>query len=201
MAVLTEEQVATLDQRVTMRNMPWSHFEVMLALRGDAPTPRMTYLQGDLELMSPSQGHEFTKTNIGRLVETYADAVGVNLWGYGSWTLKNAPKERGAEPDECYCLGAPPGEREFPDLAIEVVWTSGGLDKLKVYAGLGVGELWFWESGRISVHLLRGDHYEPSVKSVLFPVLDLALLAKLAAYPNPSQAVRELRAWVRESAP
>ncbi len=46
--------------------------------------------------------------------------------------------------------GRPLG-REAPDLAIEVIWTSGGIDKLESYRGLGVGEVWFWREGRMEV--------------------------------------------------
>ncbi len=179
-----------------MWNMPWSHYEVMLALRGDAAVPRFTYLRGTLELMTPSGGHESTRKTIARLVESYAEEIGVDLWAYGSWTLKSAPKERGAEPDECYVLKAPQA-RGVPDLAIEVAWTHGGLEKLEIYSELGVSEVWMWADGKISVHVLKVGAYEEVPRSVAFPELDLDLVARLATHPNPSQAVRELRAHVR----
>jgi Uma2 family endonuclease len=56
--------------------------------------------------------------------------------------------------DECYIVG-PDQNKEVPDLALEVVWTSGGLDKLEIYRRLGVGEVWIWKDGRITVHALR----------------------------------------------
>ena len=129
------EVVKTADQRVVLHGVPWSHYQVLLALRGDAPVPRLTYLSGELELMSPSRDHERIKKLIARLLEVYALAKKLPLNGFGSWTLRDAPGERGAEPDECYVLGDARG-RDRPDLAIEVLWTSGALDKLAVYAGL-----------------------------------------------------------------
>jgi Uma2 family endonuclease len=184
------------DQRVFLRNMPWSHYETLLALRGDEPRPRMAYLRGEIELMTSCEGHELTKTTLGRLVEAYADEKGLDVWGYGSWTIKSAPKERGAEPDECYCVGGP-HTKDVPDLAIEVVWTRGGIDKLEIYRGLGVREVWFWESGKIAVHALEGERYVVAARSLAFPEVDLDLVARLATHENPSQAVRELRAAVR----
>jgi Uma2 family endonuclease len=47
-----------------------------------------------------------------------------------------------------------------PDLAIEVIWTSGGLDKREIYRALGVREVWFWRKGRLTVHALRPAGYE-----------------------------------------
>jgi Uma2 family endonuclease len=187
---------SSIDQRVFLRDMSWSQFEVFLEIRGDAPVPRIAYRDGELELMTPSQGHELTKTTLGRLIEAYADEMEMGLWGYGSWTLKSAPEETAAEPDECYCIGGPP-TKDAPDLAIEVVWTRGGLDKLEIYRRLGVAEVWFWENQRITVHKLKGNAYKTATRSGVFPELDLDLVGRLAAHPDPSQAVRELRAWVR----
>jgi hypothetical protein len=42
-----------------------------------------------------------------------------------------------------------PGTPSLPDVAIEVIWTRGGLDKLDVYRGLGVPEVWTWQEGRL----------------------------------------------------
>lgn len=172
--------------------MPWSHYEVLLAVRGDAPVPRIAYLEGVLELMSPSQDHEIIKSMIGQLIETYVSEVGIDLWPVGSWTIKSAPKERGVEPDECYTLGDPRG-RAAPDLAIEIVWTSGGIDKLEIYRELGVGEVWIWREGIIEVFVLGEGRYEPRRSSALLPALDLDLVARLATQ-SPRDALRELRA-------
>lgn len=57
-------------------------------------------------------------------------------------------RERGAEPDECYVFGEDP-DPERPDLAIEVIWISGGMNKLEIYRALGVAEVWHWRRGRI----------------------------------------------------
>lgn len=117
----------------------------------------MCYLAGELELMSPSRNHERIKAMFGRLLWVWAEERGVALNAYGSWTLKSEPDARGAEPDDCYVVGD--RDAEVPDLAIEVVWTSGGLDKLAVYAPLGVREVWTWSEGRLAVHVLRAGRY------------------------------------------
>jgi Uma2 family endonuclease len=186
---------ADLDQRVYLRNVPWSQYEALLALRGESSVPRLTYLLGDLELMSPSEGHETTSETLGRLIVAYAEEIGVDLWAYGSWTLKRGQK-RGAEPDKCYCVGSPQ-RKGVPDLAVEVVWTHGGIDKLEVYRDLEVREVWLWEAGAIEVFELREGTYERIARSLAFPDLDLGLVARLAMHGNPSQSVRELRAWAR----
>jgi Uma2 family endonuclease len=143
--------------------------------------------------MTPSRNHESIKSIIGCLVETWCLERGVEFSTYGSWTLKDAAVERGAEPDECYVFGTA-AEPERPDLAIEVVWTSGGIDKLDVYRKLGVREVWYWRRGTIQPYALRGEQYEAIERSELLADLDLAELATFVDRPTTSQAIRDYRA-------
>jgi Uma2 family endonuclease len=83
-AVPAGEYVPTADQRLVTYNVPWSHYEAQLALRGDAPIPRMAYLEGAMELMSPSKDHERIKSYLGRLLEAYALERDLDLSPYGA---------------------------------------------------------------------------------------------------------------------
>jgi Uma2 family endonuclease len=189
------EIVGTADERVLMRNVRWDHFEALLALRGDAPSPRFAYLEGTLEIMSPSRSHETIKSFIGALVELYAFEKDIDFTAVGSWLLKDAALARGLEPDECYIVGDP--QKDRPDLAIEVVWTSGGLDKLEIYRGLQVGEVWIVRDGKITVHRLEAEGYVEIPGSQVFPGLDLDLVMRLVDEPTTSAALRKLRDALR----
>jgi Uma2 family endonuclease len=180
------------DQFVVMHDVPWSHYEVMLAIRGDAPRPRIAYLNGELELMSPSKEHELITSMLDRLVQVAAEVLDVDLWPVRSWTVRRAPTERGVEPDACFTLGDPRG-RDAPDLAIEVAWTRGGIDKLEIYRGLNVPEVWFWRSDELAVHVLEDGQYTSAPASGILPGLSLALVAKLV-HEHPRAATRRLRA-------
>ncbi len=188
-------RTSSADQRIILHGVSWAEYEQVLAIRGDSGGVRMTYLQGELELMSPSMDHEGIKTSMARLLEAYAEERGIELNGFGSWTVRSAPKARGAEPDECYVIGA--GKKKRPDLAIEVVWTSGGLDKLDVYRGLDVPEVWLHQAGKIQVYRLRGEEYAAIPKSELLPELDLELLARHIDPERQSAAVISYRRALR----
>jgi Uma2 family endonuclease len=190
------EYVPTADQRIVTYGVPWSHYEAQLALRGEGSVPRMAYLEGALELLSPSKEHERAKSYIGCLVEAYALERGIDLSPYGAWTLTSAATQSGVEPDECYIVGSDQS-KQLPDVAIEVVWTSGGLDKLEIYRRLGIGEVWFWKDGRIQIHVLRQERYEPVDRSPLFPDLDVGLLCSFLDRPTAIQAVRAFREALR----
>jgi Uma2 family endonuclease len=189
------DHVPTADQRLVTYAVPWDHYEAQLAMRGDRSVPRIAYLEGLMELMSPSKDHERIKSYIGRLIEAYALERGIDLSPYGAWTLKNAPKQSGLEPDECYLVGDQ--SKDTPDLAIEVVWTSGGIDKLEIYRRLGVGEVWIWKDSQIEVHVWRQQRYELAEKSALFPDLDVPLLASFLDRPTALQAVKAFREALR----
>lgn len=99
----------------------------------------------------------------------------------------------GCAPAACAGLGATPEAKDRPDLVIEVVWTSGGLDKLEIYRRLGVGEVWFWKRDALSVHVLVDGRYQPRAHSVCLPELDLDLVCRLVSVDPLNEAIRQLR--------
>lgn len=181
------------DRIVILRAATWSDYQRLLELRGDRPVPRLAYLKGALELMSPSQEHEAIKSMIGRLVEVWCLERGVEFTAYGSWTLEKKEAERGVEPDECYVFGEVL-KPACPDLAIEVIWTSGGLDKLEIYRELGVREVWIWRKGRLTVHALAAGGYREIPRSEILAGIDLAELVSFIDRPTASQGIRAYRA-------
>jgi Uma2 family endonuclease len=149
--------------------------------------------------MSPSRTHDEIKSYVGCLVEAWCLERGVEFTPYGSWTLKNKRVKRGAEADECYVFGPEPKSKPRPDLAIEVIWTSGGIDKLDVYRKLRVGEIWIWKRGRIRVHVLRGTRYEAVAASETLAGIDLEQLVSFLDRPTASQAIRDYLAALRRA--
>ena len=181
------------DHIVVVRNATWADYQRHLELRGDRPVPRIAYLEGVLELMNPSRRHESQAAMIGRLVEAWCFETGVDISPYGSWTLDSEEAERGVEPDECYVVGDHP-EPEIPDLAIEVVLSSGGVKKLEIYRKLGVREVWIYRRGAFSLHALRGEAYETIETSEVLQGIDLDLLARFIPMQPMTRAVRACRA-------
>lgn len=182
------------DSYVVVHGVTWGGYLAVRELL-DQPGLRMAYLGGTLEIMSPSKQHEHLKTLIGRLLETYAIERDVPLNGYGSTTFRKEAMERGLEPDECYCVGHELDEA--PDIAIEVVLTGGGIDKLPIYAGLGVREVWFWHDDGFQLHRLDGGAYRPVTASAFLPDLDLTQLAGFVRQPHQHAAVKAFRDLLR----
>ncbi|HUL82006.1 MAG TPA: Uma2 family endonuclease [Gammaproteobacteria bacterium] len=187
------------DHFVQFHGVTWADYLRLLRIRGDHSAPRITYVEGTLEIMSPSRTHDEIKSYIGRLVEAWCLERGIDFTPYGSWTLKSEREKRGVEADECYVFGPEPKRKRRPDLAIEVVWTSGGIDKLDVYRKLGVREVWYWDEGRLQAYVRRGLSFVAVAASEALPGIDLEQLTGFLDRPTASQAIRDYRAALRAS--
>lgn len=182
------------EQKSIVTGVSWEDYEQLLNRLGNSLRYRITYLDGTLEIMSPSRRHEISKKNIARLLEAYLDKTEIDYWGLGSTTFRKQNQQSGKEPDECYCIGT---EKEFPDIAIEVIVTSGGVDNLEVYKRLGIKEVWFWQKDNITIYYLdQQSIYQKQNGSVILPELDISLLASYVTASNPRLAVKEFKAKI-----
>lgn len=155
---------------------------------GDTAGVRLAYLEGTLEIVTPSPAHEVTKTVLARLLEVFCLARGIALYGAGSTTLRHARKKRGLEPDECYSVGR---AKDVPDIAIEVVVGRRRLDKLAIYEALGVREVWQFKRGVFVVReLRRRGGYVVRKGTALVEGLELDVLAEHAGMADQDAAVR-----------
>ncbi|MCG8363657.1 MAG: Uma2 family endonuclease [Pseudanabaenales cyanobacterium] len=128
------------------------------------------------------------------MIERINEEVDIPLHGYGSTTFRQEAKARGLEPDEYYCVDS---LKELPDLAIEVNLTSGGVDKLAVYQGLGVPEVLIWQNDQLILYDLWGITYRESVDSQFFPDLDWTFLAQYIRPQEQPQAIKEFLQAIR----
>lgn len=180
-----------------VHDVAWRDY-VILREALDTPGLRMTYLEGELELMSPSRAHERNKKMIARLVETLAFLLRLPLNGYGQTTFRSEAKKRGAEPDECWVRDKELEDGEFPQIVLEIVETSPLLDKLAVYDGFGVEEVWVFEDGSFTIHRRRrSGGYVTATRSAILPEMDFELLTKLAAETDQQTALEALERAVR----
>lgn len=186
-----------IEQRVVLHGVSWQQYEILLATLGDDfPALRLSYLEGTLEIMTISPEHEELKKMIGMLMEAYFQETRTRFHAVGSATFRKAAKQRGLEPDECYCLGQ---KKEFPDIAIEVVISSGTIDKLEIYRGLGIPEVWVWENDYFSVYHLRSSpKYDLVENSELLPELDVSLIASYVRPAEQFDAVMAFRETIRQ---
>jgi Uma2 family endonuclease len=178
------------EQRFILSDIAWQQYETLRSTLDSIPGLRLTYLQGCLEFFIPSPEHEQRKSILGRLIELFSIETNIRLYACGSTTYRKQAKERGLEADESYCINQ---LKEFPDLAIEVALTSGGIDKLEVYKGLETPEVWFWEGETLRLYSFQDGEYEPVSRSVVLPNLEIDLLVRCALMNDQFDAAVEFR--------
>jgi Uma2 family endonuclease len=155
----------------------WQQYEEIDKAFESIPGVKFRYLDSLLEIMTISPEHEDFKTTLRMLLEAYLIAKRIRFYGRGGPSLGSQELGARSEPDESYNLGT---RKPYPDLVIEVVITSGGIDKLEGYRRMGVAEVWFWEDGVLSLHHLKanGSGYEKVDRSLLLPDLSLEIFCR-----------------------
>ncbi len=139
----------------------------------------------------PGEPHETVKARIGALVELYLLMAGFDFTPTESMTLESEIGKVKREADKSYKLA--PGKSR-PDLAIEVVFSSGGIDKLECYKRLKIPEVWFWDDGLLAVYHLRGYgedlRYEKISESEEVPGINFELLLRCINMVNHVDAIK-----------
>ena len=187
---VTLEKLEKLDEPILIDGLSWREFKVVEQLLS-RPGVRLSFLDGVLEIRRmPGEKHETVKERIGSLLDLYLLQMGIDYQPTGSMTLESPSGLVKREADKSYRLGA---NREFPDLVVEVVVTSGGIDKLEAYKRLQIPEVWFWENGRLRLYSLGDDGYAEVDRSFVLPDLDIVLLTRCINIENHLQAMREFR--------
>lgn len=174
------------DQHFTHSGMTWDGFKVLQSLF-EAPGVRVSYFQGEVELLTLSDLHGIISGNLGFLLELYMTGLDLDFFGTEDYSIESLGAAS-AQADKSYCFGE---RRSIPDLAVEIVIKGERETKLNRYAALGVLEVWFWINGHIKAYRLDGEEYVPIQQSGWVPELDLEHLARCAAVERRLDAIRE----------
>jgi len=195
---------------VVLYNVAWSTYEALLE-DTNSPGTRFTYDRGTLEIMSPSEEHERCKTLIGRMIEILTLELDIPVRSGGSTTWKRETKKQGLEPDECYYVTSEPQVRQRetidltidppPDLVVEIEITARAVDKMPLYAGLGVPEVWRYDGKRLRIERLQEDGAYAQVAASrelpMVPPADLERFLGQRGRPDETTWIRAFREWVR----
>ncbi|HEY9704551.1 MAG TPA: Uma2 family endonuclease [Allocoleopsis sp.] len=175
---------------ILINNLTWREFKVVAQLI-EGPGVRLSFLDGLLEIRKmPGKQHETIKKRIAALLEIYLEFLGIDFTPRGSMTLENEAEKVKCEADESYEIGP---DKDLPDLVIEVIVSSGGINKLDSYKRLKIPEVWFWENGKLSFYILQNKGYKRRDKSLLLPDLDVELLKRCINISSHTESLREFR--------
>ena len=205
---------ATLIQNQTsgilLKNISWKTYESLLHELAQQGGIRLTYDRGNLEIMSPSAPHEGSKKILGRFVESVTEELNIEIRSLGSLTCRREDLERGLEPDQCYYIENEASVRNLqqinlnqdppPDLVIEIDITSSSINRMELYAALGVSEVWRYDGSCLKFYQLEGKEYAERNVSPKFPFLSAAEILRFLEMQNTAgetSMIRAFREWVR----
>ena len=194
-STLSKSNDTNLEQRLLLpRNYSWQEFVVLENLLASSGSFRITYLDGWIELMTVGEPHELIKSLLGMFLEAYFIEMGIEFIPVGNATRRGEEKGTSFEPDESYYLGE---KKDNPDLAIEVILTSGNIEKLEKYRRFKIPEVWLWENNQLDVYALISSEYHLVSHSQLLPDLDLDLLVRCVQMPSRLEAMNAFKAGMR----
>ena len=202
------------ESRVLLRGVGWDGYEAVLKLVGDGPVPRLAYIDGDLELMSPGYLHETLAERLGLIFYEILVGLRIRFRAVGHTTLRRRDVDRGVEGDKAFYfthLDMFDGKDSLdldvdppPDLAIEVEVSRPIANRLQIYSGLGVPEVWTLSKSQGLRFLHLGPHgvYAPAAASRALPFLAPAdvipWLDRSEGGVTPEWAT-DLRDWIQET--
>jgi Uma2 family endonuclease len=179
------------EQRVLLNNVSWDLFHRIVAEDESRRVLRLAYDDGALELMTPSRRHEAITRALQPLVDRLADVWDLDLVDTGSTTLQDILLQKGVEPDSAHFIQhAPEAFRDKnspfpgrfpPDLIVEVEISHALVERLPIFAAMGVPEIWHATADGIAILTLRSGRYERASVSLAFPLLTEAKLAEFLA--------------------
>lgn len=116
----------------------------------------VSYLDGEIIIVSPGRNHERIVETINRLIVAYCEKYQISDFPFGQTRLV-VPGKAGREPDIAYAFNF---DKQLPDLVVEVIFSSGDVERLKTsYKDIGIAELWIWKNNQITFYSLESDGY------------------------------------------
>ncbi len=172
---MTQLLEKTTDHRTVLQGN-WEHFKHLQKGFEEISRAKLSYYDGTIEILMPGEDHATFTQVIGFLINIFFIDKGIAFKPTGDKTQEREG-EVSTQADQSYWIGQ---AKPIPDLAIEVVFTSGNAAKLSKYRALGVSEVWFWEDGTLALYHLRNDDYQRIDRSELpgLEALDLDLLKR-----------------------
>ena len=199
------------ETRTFMKNISWQTFKTMLAEMGVERNSRFAYENGIVEIMTPLMPHENSNRVIEGFVLVLCEEFGLEVKSTGSLTLTRDDLEKGGEPDSSYYIqneSLVRGKENIdlatdppPDLVLEVEYSRSKIDKLSLYASMGIPEFWRYNGTLLRVYTLTGSQYsEVELSPTFAPVLvkDIPQFIQESRKIGQLAAKSAFRAWVRQ---
>jgi Uma2 family endonuclease len=207
-------------QSLILTDIRWEEYERLLELRRQSGfRAEIDYSQGRLEIMTHGNIHERFKSLLGRIVSALCEELQVPMVLGGNCTIQREDLDRGFEPVDWFYIGPtaismmePTAMRSLnfqtdppPSLAIEIEISRRLLDRIDLYAAIGVLELWRFDGSKFAIWSLQANGtYLPVQSSRYFPGVSSSAIAGCVidmTTVDDAARLRRFREWIRTLPP
>lgn len=208
---MSTAQPPVMPDAAVLHGIDWETYTRLLRAFERTRRFRLTYDRGTLEIMSPLWEHEKAAYILGAFVDCLIQELQMQYEPGRTVTLRRRRKSRGLEPDNCYWIASAEqlaGKTNIdlrvdppPDLAIEVDVTRSSLDRMSIYAALGVPEVWRVTSEGLTFNVLESGAYQSRPHSLSFPQLasaDLLAFLNQLGQTGTAALIVQFRGWVKQ---
>lgn len=195
------------EHRVLIDGVSWQTYSALVD-ESEHASGRMSYDEGTLEIMCPAMPHESSKSLIGRMIERFTEIRRIDIRSSASTTFRRNDLKRGFEADESYYIQNAElirGKHEIdlaidppPDLVIEVEITKSAINKLRMFASMGIPEVWRYDGKILSIGFLQSDRFTESDVSQVLPGFPIALASELLSLRFDVSETELIRKFVAE---
>ncbi len=211
MATVTQSTAVEKEHRMLIPDVSYAFYKMFCEEIGERPL-RLSFIDGTLEIMITKRPHEHYKKLLSKLVEATVLECGIAVCSGGNMTFQRDDLEKGFEPDDCWWIAHESqvrGQVEFdfridpaPDLAIEIEISRSLVNRIGIYAALGVAEIWRFDGKVLRFCQLQTDgSYRDCPTSLAFPFLspsDLLPYLALDDRRDETTRIRQYMRWLRE---
>lgn len=208
---LKEMTQAAINQKLILQSVSWDFYERILEEFADSNALHFAYDDGFLEVEVPLFEPESANRILQNLVTTICVEKEINVINAGSTTFCKRAKAKGVEPDTCFYIQNEVkirGKMDIdlnqdppPDLVIEIDVRSPSLNKMPIYAALGVSEVWLYKGDKIEFYKLYGEFYQETSDSLVFPMLSSKKATEFlqkGLTESSSKWFKEVREWIKK---
>jgi len=196
------------ETRILVPRVPWRLYEAFVELLPEGSPIRTAFDGKDMEIMVTGPLHDDFADLLDQFVKVVAGELGIRIKPQGQTTWKRPEIERGIESDKCYYLAPAKIEaalaarrarsndvRDYPnpDLVIEVDISAPEVDRMGIYAAMGVAEVWRFDGQTLTIERLdEHGRYQPVERSSFLRVRADQVPRWLTA-----EDLSDYEAWVR----
>src|SRR5437660_1368185 len=163
-------------ESLVLCGVSWREYSAFLRAFEERPGFRLAYDEGTLEIMLPSVRLDKPGRFLGTLVWVLTEELDLPIRAGGSTTMRRKLSRKGVESDECFWIKNAHRMKERrnldlhrdppPDLAIDIDVTKNSLNRVAIYAALGVPEVWRFKGNKLEFLVLHASgKYERAAHS------------------------------------